>query len=606
MILREKKIAGQVLGLIVGVGIGLLLLDLFVLSDAGGGLEFIERPFVDGVDASYAGKYQDHPEVKRLLALAGDLRRAALQRVVRRTGLAVIDADAIVLSFRDASDEFVHKAVSRRVSSPDGVLQLCEIGLERFVTGCLDIERTLTHEFSHAVMRQAMKDRYGELPRWFREGAAVWTAEQLDAKVRLEVARRIMRGKDPASALDGLAGERIDGTNYLDEGFVFALLERRHGMAGVQRVLERVVVAGEDHNAALESVTGVPVAEFITRSQRHGAAYLETILRDSGSDTFAAAVARRKADDDAAGIRHLRSLLQRHPDSFLVQPALFLLATLVYDAHAPEATLAGLDALIAEGTDYPWLATKAAYIRARRLLMAGHYGRAVQAFEQFIRDYAWNGPARMADARCNLAAAWIGAGRPGRAVELIRPSLRHLQPAQAENTRAMLRDALRMLDGDGAAARADAGDGASWRDFEARAAYARMGTYADYERLAAQCRANADCVVVTLPGCRPGPSGRIDRQARAAVNREVKSRYLAMLRDRARAACAGVVCPPRAAPGQPVRTGPEATSSPEAPLRAVCAQGRCVLTGRTAERSAEPTCSRHRPSASPTSTTFPH
>lgn len=533
-----RKIAGQVLGAIVGVGIGLLLVELFILSDAGGELEFIERPFVDGVDVSYAGKYQEHPRVQRLLARAGALRRAALQRVVRRTGLAVVDAEAIVLSFREAADDFVHKAVSRRAASPDGVLQLCEIGLERLVVGCLDIDRTLTHELTHAVMRQAMGDRYGELPRWFREGAAVWAAGQLEAKVRLEVARRIMRGQEPASVLDGLAGERIDGSNYLDEGFVFDLLQRRHGVAGVQRVLERVVVAGAAHDAALEAVTGVPLAEFMARSRRHGAAAIEAMLRDSGAEALAAAVARRRAGDAAGAGRQLRALLQRHPDSFLVQPARFLLATLSYDATAPEATLAALEALIAEGSAYPWLATKAAYIRARRLLLAGHYGRAAQAFAGFIRDYAWNGPARMAEARCNLAEALIGAGRPGPAVELIRPALRHLQPAQADNTRAMLRDALRLLDGDGA--------GAAARRFAADASYARMGTYADYPRLAEQCRVDADCVVVGLPrcrtGCRPGPCGAVERRRRAALNRAVKSRYLAMLEDRARAVCSQGRC----------------------------------------------------------------
>jgi hypothetical protein len=63
------------------------------------------------------------------------------------------------------------------------------------------------------------------------------------------------------------------------------------------------------------------------------------------------------------------------------------------------------------------------------------------------------------------------------------------------------------------------------------------------------------------------------------LNRAVESRYLAMLEDRARAACQAADCSACEEPGRPPRPRRPEPPAADPPLRAACSLDRSVLGG---------------------------
>jgi hypothetical protein len=136
------------------------------------------------------------------------------------------------------------------------------------------INELLLHELTHSVMYQQAADRRGwsrkQIPLWFREGMASYTAEQSYRWVSLEeIARHFDRspGSDPV---------RNPGELYRDDSnfiygvahHTFAFLVKRYGEDPVRGLL-REMKGGKEFSQAFESAIGLPPDAFVRDFTRY-------------------------------------------------------------------------------------------------------------------------------------------------------------------------------------------------------------------------------------------------------------------------------------------------------------------------------------------------
>ena len=438
MTTRIKTIFGTVAGLIIGLAIGWVIMDFLFQSESP--LPELKVPIKDGIVQGYVGKYKDQPEWRTLLSRAPELRQAAIERVQERTGLKPSDPGAIVLTFRDADSDFTKKAATRVVRYRGGYLMQIRVGLDRILAGLIDLETVLTHEMTHAIMRQSMKRSYRDLPRWCREGAAVWTAEQLDQKLRLEVAQAVFWRNDPMDLLDPLtSGGKHDqgGTGYVDEGLLFEALELDCGQDCVRKTLTEIV-EGKDCQEAIEASAGKPLSELRAEALRLGRERLRGMTADGGLEVVEACSALWHKDDKQAAARRLRSYLERYPDSAVAPAARLSLAGYDFTLGCEAEARKEYSNLLAGEHHFSWLGSRARYLFASKLLRAGHFNEAAKNFEIFLRDFGWEGPEIRDMASAYLGSAVACSGDPARAVELLAPVVEKLSPAAAAGAKCCL------------------------------------------------------------------------------------------------------------------------------------------------------------------------
>ncbi len=136
------------------------------------------------------------------------------------------------------------------------------------------INELLLHELTHSVMYQQAADRLGwsrkQIPLWFREGMASYTAEQAYRWVSLE---EIARHYDRSPESDPV---RNPGDLYRDDSnfiygvahHTFAFLVKRYGEDPVRGLL-REMKGGKAFPRAFESAIGLPQDAFVRDFTRY-------------------------------------------------------------------------------------------------------------------------------------------------------------------------------------------------------------------------------------------------------------------------------------------------------------------------------------------------
>lgn len=130
-----------------------------------------------------------------------------------------------------------------------------------------DLNELVLHELTHCVMyqRSGTKQTWGQkqIPLWFREGMATWTANQGHHWSGLEDLARYYDehpDADPLARPDELYKDE-SGVVYAAAHHGFTFLIRRFGAPAVKRMMESMA-AGLLFPEAFEQVTGITAAAF--------------------------------------------------------------------------------------------------------------------------------------------------------------------------------------------------------------------------------------------------------------------------------------------------------------------------------------------------------
>lgn len=137
-----------------------------------------------------------------------------------------------------------------------------------------ELEELFTHELTHCVMYQAAATRTTwqrkQIPPWFREGMASFTADQGYRRLSLEdVAHRYARhaGVDPLSAPGDLY-KTDEQWVYSAAHHAFAFLVRRYGDERIRALLQQMQ-GGERFPEAFVATLGLTPAEFTADFERY-------------------------------------------------------------------------------------------------------------------------------------------------------------------------------------------------------------------------------------------------------------------------------------------------------------------------------------------------
>gem|GEM_PF-1819913 len=316
----KNEMFAPAVGLSLVLAFGLVMDGFFSESDRKS-YPVVHLDIEAGVDRSYRGTYAHDPRFRPLVRSLSSLRVRALRSAQDRIGLECYEPERFVVRFKDYPRCSHFGASSRPVRAEAGDLHLVTLSAEQFVMGVMNVHDSLVHEFIHCVMREKMGDRpYLAIPKWIREGIAVWGAGQLSELSRNVIADAFLANRDVLSVRREFERLLDKRGNYLMDALLFEYIEVNHGEDSV-RFLISEIVAGVEFIEAFERATGLKWHELMFRRDQFARMHFEGILVASGLGEFQAARRLHRLGSSEAAMERLYALVQRRPDSLLTPKA---------------------------------------------------------------------------------------------------------------------------------------------------------------------------------------------------------------------------------------------------------------------------------------------
>ncbi|MDZ7816733.1 MAG: hypothetical protein U5N86_12315 [Planctomycetota bacterium] len=389
------------------------------LVDKKTGFEFISSKY--DRDSKAWQVYENMPE----------MRAKAVETIERKLGIIYEDNLSIVTAVRDigakrGQKEGILKA--QRVTEQRGKRTLMVVNLfaEYIENGMMDPQKELTHEMTHAVMRELLgRDKYISLPRWFREGTAVYCAEQGDERIDFVFSSFWDQGLD--TLVNGLDGEH-GYMDYPEDYLAFRYLEEMYGVPTVKEVIANVM-EGRPYREAISLSIVAPYPDFHEAAKKYAleSAY-KWRLAASGMQYFekGKTLYAKGVFEEAA--QAFRSALQESRVPTIIALCEYYLARCYYRSGDYDRS-AKLFAKVADKARYTFFADRGwfypAFInyqkdaREPNSLSEEEFAETETALERVVRDYPYS--SRLHDSWYYLAhlkkrnekleeAAWLFCG----------------------------------------------------------------------------------------------------------------------------------------------------------------------------------------------------
>jgi TolA-binding protein len=253
----------------------------------------------------------------------------------------------------------------------------------------------VAHEASHAAMASAIgsRDRYEAIPRWFREGVAVWFAGEGKTRVDEMIAGSLLAGGAASAFLAGIPGSgkgEAGGDRVTHAEAFLALLwfERRLGEEGLKTLIA-AAAKGEDVIRKTEDLTGLRLEAARALALDSSREEVRRRIDAAEAERFGASLRLRAEGRGEEAAIAWRSLLDKHPEGPLVPTLLYFLARAGLDGTVGEeaAAEAGrrLDRLLAL-PGAPWRA-EALILQGERLRARGDVPAAARAWREVLEAY---------------------------------------------------------------------------------------------------------------------------------------------------------------------------------------------------------------------------
>jgi hypothetical protein len=126
-----------------------------------------------------------------------------------------------------------------------------------------DFHSRVIHELKHAGFRGIMGQKYLDLPKWIREGLAVYGAGQYPDRFRQILSNQAFGGTDPRKVLDGIDDPDNKHTtdDYLEDAFFFVWLSGQKKEGTIEFC--RRLVLGEDYKKIIADVCKLTYGEIM-------------------------------------------------------------------------------------------------------------------------------------------------------------------------------------------------------------------------------------------------------------------------------------------------------------------------------------------------------
>lgn len=362
-----------------------------------------------GIVEGYSGKYVGDARFNRAVRALPGYIPEAWKMLAETLGVNLAGKCTVVFEFRDKGFEREpERAVTETISLDYKPVNRIVLYTEHVVVSEADFRSRVIHELKHAAFRDAMGQRYLDLPKWVREGLAVYGAKQTEDRIAAVLSNEFVASRDPRKVLDGIDDRDHNTTDYIEDAMAFAWLESRK--KGAVHEYCRRLLAGEKHEKLFADLAGMEFAAALKAAaeaikadinKRLGAAEAELA---SVQKEHSAAIGRKDEAKWAkeAGIVKFEAWVKANPDHLLATNARYRLARLFVATGRHEDGRAILKVIAADELRCT-LTDDAVHWVGCSYELEGKAEEAAKAFGVLLRDYCWS--AHAAAARDKYATA---------------------------------------------------------------------------------------------------------------------------------------------------------------------------------------------------------
>jgi tetratricopeptide (TPR) repeat protein len=353
----------------------------------------------DGIDRGYEGKYVKDVRFLGALKRTPGYVEEAYAALKASLGVDLKGRADFVLRFQDtgANRQGGLRGKANTFSRAGKPAVEILFYSEYLVLDEEEYRQRLAHEIKHAGFRTLMGQAYLNLPKWVREGLAVYGAGQLGDRMSHILSGEVFSGRDPVAVLDGIDDLNHDNSDYLEDSLAFEWLESRK-MGNVKAFCRRLV-SGENPGKVFADLAGLPVKESMEEAGAHCLSRAEAALGE-GYRSF---LVLRKSNIDASrsGMASLKRWLAREGDGsyegwlsshrgHLLEPnARYRLGKALVIVGKYDQGRRWLSQVLGEDNRRSSIGDDAAYWIGLSFEREGREDKAREAFGAFLRDYSW-------------------------------------------------------------------------------------------------------------------------------------------------------------------------------------------------------------------------
>ncbi len=350
----------------------------------------------DGIVQGYAGKYVGDVRLDRAQKALPGYMQQSLAQLRQTLGVDLAGKAAVLIEFKDKGfDRDTERAVTTTIAIDYKPVTLMTFYTEFVVVSDSDFRSRITHELKHAAFRGIMGQAYLNLPKWVREGLAVYGAGQTNDRICAVLGGRVFSGKDPRGVLDGIDDADHTSDDYVEDALAFEWLEKRK--TGAVAAFCKRLLAGEACDKLFAELSGLAFAPALQAASKAIAADIEARLGKAEKELVSLqdeqlAAASRKQDGKWAtdfGIAKFSAWLEANPGHLLVPNARYRLARACIAAQDYAQGRKWL-ALVVADDERCTLTDDAQYWIARSLELEGKTSEAEAAYGVLLRDYCWS------------------------------------------------------------------------------------------------------------------------------------------------------------------------------------------------------------------------
>lgn len=342
----------------------------------------------------YAGKYAEDPRCGDFLSGLPAQMNASARAMSARLGLPEADASGVVLELVDRplgpKKEVVLGGTSTRAWNGRTV-QWITLNPESHFASAADFDEEMDHEMTHALLRAALGDaRHKLLPKWAREGLAVWAAGQGPARVAFWLAIHWAKPDPAAEMLNGLENENHSLGDYPEDFLAIDAMEAAKGVEGVREFV-RMLADGTPYREAAAAALGATWEEFQAAARRHSEAEIREVFGTEERPAFRSGIELLRAGKDLeAAERVFFAVATRYPDSWAGALALYYAARAAQRAGRHAEAAAAFVEFLAQAGPRTGLMDDGVWHLGLCLAEAGRDVEAIAALDRLARDFSYS------------------------------------------------------------------------------------------------------------------------------------------------------------------------------------------------------------------------
>lgn len=349
------------------------------------GIAAFAAPAQVTVDVTKTSKYAGTPRFVEICGLLKKSVPVALRTIRTRIGVGLDRKHGVRLELRDAAPKnpdrirvFGGLPFLTRGSNP----VLVRLHAEFLLRGSYDLREEVTHELTHAVMRARMNPAsYRKVPRWLREGLALWVAGQGETRVRSIL--RLIDSRKLSVLVPGLDQGKHDFLRYAEDYLAIEFLVKKKGKSAPKKIVQGLLT-GRPAVQVVSRVAGLEWQKFVSAARAYAQGRVAALRADGWSDYLQVWESNRKRRYQDV-IQAARTFLAARPNSALRWDVSYLLGKALRLTKKPQEAIAALKSTARTGTS-PF-ADEARYQIGAAQLAGGEHQAAAKTFAHLLRDY---------------------------------------------------------------------------------------------------------------------------------------------------------------------------------------------------------------------------